>query len=278
MAQFSPQMEPMPALKLGAVAYEPRVVTIWDGLTRWFLGQGLPVQFVLYASYEQQVAAHLAGHIDVAWNSPLAYLQTVAGTHRRPRALAMRDSDRDMRSVIVANADSPVRTLADLNGKRVAVGAADSPQATILPLYLLHQAGVRVEAVCFDPQRGKHGELLDGERAAAQALTDFEVDAACMLDSNLLLFALEGVLPSGLPRVIAQTEPYDNRCLTVFEDAQNAQTQHFHDLLMEMDYNDPALRSLFDLEGLRGWKPGRTLGYEQIAAAAATVRAQYALA
>jgi phosphonate transport system substrate-binding protein len=63
------------ALVLGAVAYDPKVVTIWDGFQRYFDRHGLDFDYILYTSYERQVEALLAGHIDVAWNSPLAWLQ-----------------------------------------------------------------------------------------------------------------------------------------------------------------------------------------------------------
>lgn len=268
-------------LTVGAVAYEPRVVTIWDGLSRRLSQSGVPTEYVLYQTYEQQVAALMAGHIDVAWNSPLAWLETERQAHqlgRKARAIAMRDSDRDLRSVIVVRAESELHTALDLHGKRVGVGAIDSPQATLLPLYRLVHANVMPVPVCFDVATGRHGDVLDGERAAAQALADGEVDAACMMDSNLLLFALEGVLPGGTPRVVAQTDPYDCRCLTVLESpGQDAGppmelVNRLHELLMEMDYNDPELRAIFDLEGLRAWKPGRTSGYMQLRQAVDTLR------
>jgi len=59
-------------LLLGAVAYDPKVVTIWEGFKAWFAKHGLAFDYVLYSNYERLVEAHLAGHVDVAWNSPLA--------------------------------------------------------------------------------------------------------------------------------------------------------------------------------------------------------------
>ena len=45
----------------------------------------------------------------------------------------MRDTDRDLTSVVVVRADSPVATLADLAGEPSPTGAVDSPQATLIP-------------------------------------------------------------------------------------------------------------------------------------------------
>src|SRR5688572_19949416 len=63
-------------LLLGAVAYDPKVVTIWDGFRRYFEKLGLSFDYILYTSYERQVEALFAGQIDVAWNSPLAWLES----------------------------------------------------------------------------------------------------------------------------------------------------------------------------------------------------------
>ena len=46
---------------LGAVAYNPKVVTIWEGMRRYFHEEAhLPVEIVLFQSYEAQVMALLA--------------------------------------------------------------------------------------------------------------------------------------------------------------------------------------------------------------------------
>jgi len=273
-------------LVLGAVAYDPKVVTIWDGFRAWLRGPGgLEFDYVLYSNYERQVEDLVAGRVDVAWNSPLAWvrarrLAAARGVILTP--VTMRDSDRDLRSLVVTRADSPVRSLGDLNGRVVAVGAVDSPQATLLPLSLLRAAGLRVDGPRvdnrgdrgdvvvrrFDIGVGLHGDHVGGEREAARAMFAADpadrADAAFMIDSNLLLFAREGVLPPGSARVLAQTPPYDHCTMTAGPSADQAQTASLRELLLDMDYGDPDLRPLLDLEGLKQWLPPRLSGYDQL--------------
>ena len=40
--------------------------------------------------------------------------------------------------------------------------------------------------------------------------------------------------------------------------------QRFNQLLLDMDYGDPNVRPLLDLEGLKQWLPGRTELYEPL--------------
>ncbi len=259
----------MPTFLLGAVAYDPKVVTIWEGFRAWFAERGLDFDFVLYSNYERQVAAHLAGHVHVAWSSPLAWIQARRAAARRGfrcEAVAMRDTDRDLTSIVVVRADSPFRAVEDLAGARIGVGAGDSPQATLIPLHWLAGRGVVGEVRRFDVLLGKHGDHVGGERDAARALLRGEVDAACIIDGNHALFAREGTFPVGSVRVLGQTDPYDHCNMTVLGEP-HPDTDRFVALLLSMSWDDPAVRPLLEMEGLRRWLPGRTEGYAALEAA-----------
>ena len=255
-------------LLLGAVAYDPKVVTIWDGFQAYFQKCGLPFDYVLYSNYERLVEAQFAGHIHVAWNSPLAWVQSeriAAATGRQAEALAMRDTDCDLTSIILVRSDSPIGAIADLKGRRVAVGADDSPQATLIPLSFLSGHGLDpgrdFQVLPFDVLRGKHGDHIGGERDAARALVRGDAEAACMIDGNHLLFSQEGVIQAGATRVLAATPKYDHCNFTVLDGAPRELIDRFRDLLLGMSYADPSVRPLLDLEGLKQWRPGRTQGY-----------------
>src|SRR5215475_7179917 len=123
-------------LWVGAVAYDPKVVTIWEGMRRYFHEEArLPIEVVLFQSYEAQVEALLAApgdpvpRIDIGWNTNLAFLQAEAWSERRCRPIAMRDTDLGWMTKIVAATGGPLSTIADLRDRTLALGSRDSGHA-----------------------------------------------------------------------------------------------------------------------------------------------------
>lgn len=256
---------------LGAVAYAPKVITIWEGFRDWFRERGFPFDYVLYSNYETQVDALVDGSIDIAWNSPLAWVRArrVAEANGRvARGTIMRDTDQDLTSVVLVRADSDIHDLAALTGRTVGVGAIDSPQSRLIPLSHLASSGLAVDAFTverYDVMVGKHGDHVGGEREAVEALLAGRVDAACIIGANLLAFGQEGLVGSGAVRVLTETEPFDHCIFTVIDDAVDASViGRFDALLLSMSFDDPEVRVLLELEGLREWRPGRTSGFAQI--------------
>jgi ABC-type phosphate/phosphonate transport system substrate-binding protein len=132
---------------VGAVAYNPKVVTIWERMRRYFHEEArLPVEVVLFQSYEAQVLALLSQRgealprIDIAWNTNLAYLQADEWSGHACRAIAMRDTDLGWMTKIVAVNGGPISTLADFKNRTLALGSRDSGHAAILPVHFFGAA------------------------------------------------------------------------------------------------------------------------------------------
>jgi len=223
---------------------------------------------VRYSNYDSQVEANLRGEIDVAWNSPLAWVKSQIDSHDNCRALVMRDTDRDLTSKILVRKNSPITSLADLTGKTIAVGASDSPQATLIPLSLVADGGVEPGRDCkvhhHNVMVGKHGDHVGGEREAARALAAGEAEAACVLDANYPIFVNEGTLEPGSTRVLASTLPYDHCNFTATNELPEDRSRPFVETLLGMSFDDPQVRGLMEMEGLKKWLPARTLGHKQI--------------
>src|SRR5260370_39393984 len=101
---------------VGAVAYDPKVVTIWEGMRRYFHEEvHLPVEIVLFQSYDAQVAALLASpsdllpRIDIAWNTNLAFLQADEWSGHRGEPITSRDTDLAWRRRIAEGSGGALR-------------------------------------------------------------------------------------------------------------------------------------------------------------------------
>ena len=88
-------------IRIGAVAYSPAAVTIFDGIRRYFGRNGMPVDYVLYSNYDALSEALEKKQVDIAWNTPLAHARFHRNAGNASQALVMRDVDCNFRSVLV---------------------------------------------------------------------------------------------------------------------------------------------------------------------------------
>ncbi|HMC75615.1 MAG TPA: PhnD/SsuA/transferrin family substrate-binding protein [Vicinamibacterales bacterium] len=261
-------------LKVGAVMYDPKVSVIWEIIRRFFESQACPIDVAFYSTYELQVAGLLDRTIDIAWNSPLAWLDAQRRSNGTCRAVAMRDTDRDRVSYFVAPVDGPVRTLAHLRGRTLATGAGDSPQATLIPLGRLRRDGldpaVDVTIRRFDVLVGKHGDHVGGERDAFESVRRGDADACAMLDLNWDGWTKDGTIDADRFAIVGGTDRFDHCVFTVRQDLDAADEQRWLGALFAMRYDNPAHREMMDLEGLKAWLPGRTSGFGALTEAVAS--------
>ena len=85
-----------------------------------------------------------------------------------------------------------------------------------------------------------------------------------MLDANYTVFINEGTLDPGTTRVLASTSPFDHCNFTVRQDLPEERSKPFIEVLLGMSFQDPEVRTLMELEGLKQWLPARTSGYAQL--------------
>ena len=250
---------------VGAVVYDPKVVVIWDIIKDFFEEQGYPIDYVFYSNYELQVDALLAGHIDIAWNSPLAWVDAQRRTGGACRALAMRDTDRDRVTHLIVRRDSTLEKIEDLRGLTVATGAIDSPQATLLPLRLLQKSGLTpgedFTVRRFDLMVGKHGDHVGGELEALRCLQRKESQACAILDLNWESWQADGTADPNALISLATTEPFDHCNFTVLGSFPREEEERWTEALFRMRYDNPEHREMMDMEGLKEWLPERTTGY-----------------
>jgi ABC-type phosphate/phosphonate transport system substrate-binding protein len=263
---------------LGAVAYDPKVVTIWEGMRRYFHEEAkLPVEVVLFQTYEAQVQALLATGdnsapvIDIAWNTNLAYLQSIewSGGHCTP--IAMRDTDLGWTTTIVALTGGSVKSIADLHGRTLALGSRDSGHAAILPVHFLAEQGlcegVDYKTLRFDTDMGKHGDTGTSEVDVLRAVVDGRADAGA-IGSLLWTSAREGkLLPAGAVTEVWSSPPYSHCMFTARAGLEAERARRFAEALSAMRFDNPDHRPILEAEGLTKWLPADVSGYDSLRAA-----------
>jgi ABC-type phosphate/phosphonate transport system substrate-binding protein len=243
---------------IGAVAYSPNVVPIWEGMRDYFRAAGPEIDYVLYSNYDAQVRALLAGHIHIGWNTNLAWAKVHVRTGGTCKVLAMRDADINFTTVLAARADGGIASPADLRGKRVALGSADSGQAAILPRLYMAQAGVDPEKDCkllrFDLDVGKHGDTGTSELEVLKALREGNADAG-FLASATWQKASGGREPAGAaPLKAVWTSPGYCHCnFTALSNFPDELARHWTQSLLAMKFEDPCWRPVMEMEGVRRW-------------------------
>jgi hypothetical protein len=258
----------MDKLKVGAVVYAPRVTVIWGIIADFFKEEGFEIEPVYYKDYRSQVDGLMKGEIDVAWNSPLAWLDAYLRTNGKSLNGSMRDTDNDRSTYLVVKKSSNIKSIEDLKGKTIGFGAIDSPQARLIPIYNLHQHGLEfgkdyVEKR-FDIGIGLHGDHVGGELDSAKAMINGEVDATWMLDLNYEAWILDGTLDENQVEIIYKTPYFDHCIFSGRPDLEVERFELFGKILHKMDYNNPDHKEMMDMEGLKKWVVGRTSGFEQI--------------
>jgi ABC-type phosphate/phosphonate transport system substrate-binding protein len=253
-------------LIVGAVAYTPNVVTIWEGIRDYFADSPAEMDFLLFSNYGQQVDALLAGSIDIAWNTNLAWVRTVAQTGGAARALAMRDVDTVFRTIFVARSGSGLNGLPALRGRRLALGSKDSAQAAILPVHFLRQAGLGdddVDLVRINSDVGKHGDTGRSELDALRMVISDRADAAAIGVNTWEAIGRDELMP-GAFEAIWESPTYSHCNFTALPRLAEERVAPWVKHLLAMDWDNPAHRPILELEGLKQWVPPRLDGYASL--------------
>ncbi len=260
-------------LWIGAVAYDPKVVTIWEGMRSYFRGEAeLDVEVVLFLSYEAQVDALLAGKIDIGWNTNLAYVQCEHLSRGTTSPIAMRDTDLGWKSLVIALTAGTMSELSDIEGRKLALGSRDSGHAAILPVHFLAREGF-VEgkdytSVRFDTDVGKHGDTGTSEVDVLKAVLNGDVDAG-VVGSPFWRSVLERrLVPEGAVRVVWSSPDYSHCMFTARPALDPSTIARFLEALLRMNFDNPRHRHVLELEGLIRWLPAQTDGYADLREAA----------
>jgi len=257
-------------LLVGAQAVEPNGVTIWGAVRKYFISNGVPMDYALFSTYEALDRALVGGAIDVAWNAPLAQAQTIIQSGGACRVLAMRDTDKEVTTVMLVRADSPIQSVSDLRGKRLSLGEHDSSELSLIPRHQLRKDGLDVDSECIVVELEskeyvpgiRHVEL----RTIMAALEDGTVDAATLFEPQYRQLVDRGRIDAAAHRVLWRSRPYSHCGFAARPGLPDDVSGQFVELLTAMDYSSPDIKEMMDLEHLRAWVPADASGWDDLVA------------
>jgi len=220
------------------------------------------------STYQQTVDELCSGRLTAAYMGPLTYVRAHAACGAEP-VLRLRTAGRDTyQSYILVREDSPVRKLADLEGRRFGFGSVLSTSSHLMPRAMLVEAGIDVpdDIDCL---------YLEHHERAARAVLLGEVDACGIRDIVGQRFLDRGM------RIVARSRPIPNFPFVITPAAPSEVRRGLVRALVELPADDPEIArrmAEWDEELAQGFVFSQDAEYDGIRALAREILGPGALA
>lgn len=257
---------------IGATAADPkRAVFIWNAIRKYFNEAGLETEYALYSTYDALCAAVLEGHVDIAWNAPMAHAQLMLRSPKACRTLAMRDTDEDVHSLIVARADAAIADLDDLRGRRLALGVDISSELYLVPAAQLAEDGFDITSDCelveLEATEYSNLQMWVDDRMIFGAVMDGRADAGVIFEPWLgYLLRRHELAPDDIVEVW-RTRPYCHCAFTSGPSLSDEDSERFVELLVAMDPEEPEIAEMMRMEHLSKWVRATDDGWSDLVTA-----------
>ncbi len=119
-----------------------------------------PVELVVTTDYSSMIEAVRHGRIDVAYFGPLSYCLARSKCDIEPFAAKLQDGAATYQSLLVANSEASIKTLADAQGCQVAFGDKASTSSHLIPKSMLVAAGLLAGRDYQEVFVGNHDAVL----------------------------------------------------------------------------------------------------------------------
>ena len=218
---------------------------------------GSAVTVVVLPGYEQLSDALATGAVDLAWITPLAFVRaSQKNGYVQALSKAMRTGDGGLtyRSVFAVKADSPIKTLADLKGKKVVWVNKLSASGYLFPRELLRKEN-------HDPDKFFASESFAGDHpAACKLLRDGKADVVATFAAGtttegaaLKADGCADVPPVTDYRVIAWTGNLPNEVIAASSDFPSPRVNDVLGAFGRMGKSDAGKKLLAETFRCNGW-------------------------
>jgi phosphonate transport system substrate-binding protein len=154
-----------------------------------YLGKeiGRPVSVRVGSDYDEHITYVGKDRADIAFMGPAPYIAMVAKYGKKPILARLEVRGQPLfQGHFIVRQNSPLKTLADLKGKRFAFGDRDSTMSHLVPQYMLEKAGVTLDKLADYKFLGSHNNVV-------LAVLSGDFDAGAVKDEVFDKFAPQGL-------------------------------------------------------------------------------------
>ncbi|MEQ9358114.1 putative selenate ABC transporter substrate-binding protein [Coleofasciculus chthonoplastes] len=228
---------------------------------------GVPVEYKPVTDYAAAVTAFRVGDLDLVWFGGLTGVQARSQVEGA-EAIAQRDIDAEFTSVFIANKNSGLQPIQDiqelskLKGSTFTFGSESSTSGRLMPQYYLEQAGVTPEDF-----QGEVG--FSGSHDTTIQLVEAGSYQAGALNSQVWKSRVEaGDVDLNKVDVIWETPTYYDYHWVIHPDAKSRYGEDFSQkvqaALLKLDPNNPEHQEILDLFGADKFISTENSNYAQI--------------
>lgn len=211
---------------------------------------GLKFDIKVGQSYNAVVEAMCTGAADIAWFGPASYLQARNRGCAELMALAVKHGESVYYSGIFARKDAKINTIADLKGKRIALGDVNSTSSFNVPVAMMLANGVNpAQDASAINMAGSHANVL-------KALSEGLVDAGgASFDSYEKAVNQKAIDPSKI-KVVVKSDPIPQPPLAMHPELSTELKKKLKFSFSNI-HNMPGITK----EQIRGYGGGKVDGY-----------------
>ncbi|MEQ9560419.1 MAG: phosphate/phosphite/phosphonate ABC transporter substrate-binding protein [Rhodospirillales bacterium] len=200
------------------------------------------IEIIVTTDYSSMIEAMRFGRIEVGYFGPFSYvLAKSKATGIEPFAVGVEKGKPNYHSILIANAEGPVKTLADVKGKPFAFGDQASTSSHLAPRTHLAKAGLIGNVDYKVVHLGKHD-------AVARAVAAGQVPAGALSEQIYRKLVTEKKIDENKLRKLALTVAIPNYPMTVQGYLKPELKAAIKDAFL--DLKDPVILKLFRVDGL----------------------------
>lgn len=203
---------------------------------------GKPVEIVVTTDYSSMIEAMRFGRIEVAYFGPFSYVLAKSKAPAiEPFAVGVEKGKPNYNSILIANVDGPVKTLADVKGKPFAFGDQASTSSHLAPRAHLAKAGLIGDQDYKVVHLGKHD-------AVARAVAAGQVPAGALSEQIYRVLVETNRIDATKLVQIGLSDPIPNYPMTVQGYLAPELKTSIRNAFLNL--KDPVILKLFRVDGL----------------------------